>query len=144
MAGPTIEFRGWASDDELRALYANCRALLFPGEEDFGIVPLEAMASGRPVIAYASGGALDTVIEGETGVFFERQTAGDLCDAMQRFEKIEASFDPQAVRRSAQGFDRDVFRTKLKAYIENCLRDLSANPRRRQGPASMTFAEAAE
>ena len=144
MAGPTIEFRGWASDDELQSLYANCRALLFPGEEDFGMVPLEAMASGRPVIAYASGGALDTVIEGVTGMFFERQSAEDLAQAIEGFEAAETQFDPQTIRQHAQGFDRNVFRTKLKAYIEDSLRDLSAKPRRSQPLVAVPFAEAAE
>ena len=142
MAGPTVEFRGWASDDELRSLYANCRALLFPGEEDFGIVPLEAMASGRPVIAYASGGALDTVVEDKSGVFFECQTVEDVIQAIERFEEIEPLFESQAIRDHAQGFDRDVFRRRVKGYIDNSLRDLSAKPRRRQVP--MSFAEAAE
>ena len=143
LAGPTIEFRGWTSDDELRSLYANCRAVLFPGEEDFGIVPLEAMASGRPVIAYASGGALDTVVDGQNGVFFERQTAEDLALAVRRFEDMEAHFDPQAIRGYAQGFDREVFRSKLKAYIDGCLCTSSASPNHRQ-QAGTSFAEAAE
>ena len=141
LAGPTIEFRGWASDEELQSLYANCRALLFPGEEDFGIVPLEAMASGRPVIAYASGGAIDTVIDGQNGIFFKHQTADELLDAMQRFEDREADFDPQAIRRYAQKFDRDVFRKRLKTYIDTCVRELSATTLVSQ---SLAFAEAAE
>ena len=140
MAGPSVEFRGWASNEDLAQLYANCRALLFPGEEDFGIVPLEAMASGRPVIAYGSGGALDTVVDGTTGLFFDRQTAESLETAIVQFEEGEASFDPQAIRRHAQGFDRSVFRSKLKRYIDACLSELS--PRLRKEPVA--FAEAAE
>ena len=143
MAGPTVEFRGWASDEELRRLYADCRALLFPGEEDFGIVPLEAMASGRPVIAYASGGALDTVVEGETGCFFAEATAADLAGAIGRFEREEARFDPRAIRLHAQGFGREVFRARLKGFIDRSLAEHRAAMGRspRSTPA---FAEAAE
>ena len=139
MAGPTVEFRGWSSAEDLRSLYQNCRALLFPGEEDFGIVPLEAMASGRPVVAYRSGGALDTVIEGRTGIFFDEQTMDDLADAITRFEATEGIFEPQEIRRHARGFGRDVFRRKLGTYIDACVRELSGRP-----PAEGVFAEAAE
>ena len=143
MAGPTIEFRGWTGNDELRALYADCRALLFPGEEDFGIVPLEAMASGRPVIAFRSGGALDTVVERRTGTFFDRQTVEGLVDAIARFERCEGEFDPQAIRRHAQGFDRIVFRARLKGYIDGCLAELHGGGAGAHDPAA-GFAEAAE
>ena len=135
MAGPSVEFRGWASQEELRDLYRNCRALLFPGEEDFGIVPLEAMASGRPVIAYGSGGALDTVKPGETGLFFAAQTVGALSEAITRFEAGEARFEPDAIRRHARGFGRDVFRQAMGAFIEARL------PARL---AASTFKQAAE
>ena len=141
MAGPNVEFRGWTSNEELRALYANCRALLFPGEEDFGIVPLEAMASGRPVIAFRSGGALDTVVEGETGTFFDRQTVDDLAGAMIRFEELESSFDPRTVRSHAQRFGRTEFRAKLKRHIDACLSEHAGAPRRDD---AIRFAEAAE
>lgn len=139
MAGPTIAFRGWASNDEIKELYRNCRALLFPGEEDFGIVPLEAMASGRPVVAYGSGGALDTVVEGTTGVFFDAQTVEALADSIVDFETFEANFDSQAIRRHANGFGRDVFRRRIKAYIDACMRDLAG-----KRPVNTPFAEAAE
>ncbi len=134
MAGPTIEFKGWASSAQLREAYADCRALLFPGEEDFGIVPLEAMASGRPVIAYGSGGALDTVVPGETGVFFATPDADALATAILGFEAIEASFDPARIRRHAQDFGRDVFRQRMKAFIDGHLDARAKAPR---------FAEAA-
>ena len=139
-AGPTVEFRGWASNDELRSLYANCRALLFPGEEDFGIVPLEAMASGRPVIAFGSGGALDTVVEGQTGTFFDRQSVESLAAAVLQFERQEARFDPQAIRQHARRFGRNVFRTRLKTYIDACMTELAP----RQPAQDPAFAEAAE
>ena len=143
IAGPTVEFRGWTADDELRRLYGNCRALLFPGEEDFGIVPLEAMASGRPVIAFASGGALDTVVEGETGCFFARQTADDLAGAIRRFERDEACFDPAAIRAHAQGFGREVFRARLKSFVDQSLAEHRAAMSRSPRVVPM-FAEAAE
>ena len=139
MAGPTIEFRGWASYEDLKACYQNCRALLFPGEEDFGIVPLEAMASGRPVIAYGSGGALDTVVHNQTGVFFDHQTADDLAKAITHFETIEDTFDPQALRRHARGFGRDVFRRNVKAAIDTAIKEVSG-----KRSASLSYAEAAE
>lgn len=140
MAGPTIEFRTWASAEDLKSLYQNCRALLFPGEEDFGIVPLEAMASGRPVVAYGSGGALDTVVDGVTGVFFAQQTVDELADAIQSFEFIEDSFDPHLIRRHARGFDRDVFIRKFRTYVDACLAAHSGNT----PVSSIAFVEAAE
>lgn len=118
VAGPTVEFRAWISDDDLRVLYQNCRALLFPGEEDFGIVPLEAMASGRPVIAYKSGGALDTVVAGKTGVFFDRQTEADLIAAIAHFETIEKDFNARAIREHAATFGRESFRNRMRLFID--------------------------
>ena len=142
MAGPTVEFKGWASFAELQDLTRNCRALLFPGEEDFGIVPLEAMAAGRPVVAFGSGGALDTVIEGETGVFFHEQTVDALQAAIERCESLESGFDPQRIRRHARGFSGDVFRDSFRAFVETAMRDLSG--RRLPSPAATPFVEAAE
>ncbi len=115
LAGPTIEFLGWVSDSQLAALYSCARALLFPADEDFGIVPLEAMASGCPVIAYRKGGALETVVEGQTGVFFDYQTPESLSEAIEKFEKM--SFDEEFGRRHAQRFARDVFKERLKDVI---------------------------
>ena len=139
MAGPTVEFRGWASHEELAHYYRNCRALLFPGEEDFGIVPLEAMASGRPVVAFGSGGALDTVVEGVTGTFFRRQTEDALVAAIERFEGMEEAFEPETIRDHARGFGRDVFRRRLKAAIDGAIERAHG---RREAP--VPFAEAAE
>jgi glycosyltransferase involved in cell wall biosynthesis len=121
IAGPTIEFRAWVSDGELRGLYQNCRALLFPGEEDFGIVPLETMASGRPVIAYKSGGALDTVVAGKTGIFFNQQTEADLIDAIAQFEVLEGTFDARTIREHAASFSRESFRHRMGQFIEAAL-----------------------
>jgi glycosyltransferase involved in cell wall biosynthesis len=115
LAGPTVEFLGWVPDDELPELVARCRAFLFPGAEDFGIAPLEAMAAGRPVVAYAYGGALDTVVEGVSGTLFAQQTVESLIDALQRFDAD--TYDPLAIRRHAEQFDTSVFRQRMMAFV---------------------------
>jgi glycosyltransferase involved in cell wall biosynthesis len=114
-AGRNVEFVGRVSDAELKQLYASSRGFVFPGEEDFGIAPLEANASGRPVIAYAGGGALDTVIDGRTGVLFERQHVESLMAAVRRAEAI--AWDSSALRQHARKFDRQVFREQLLAFV---------------------------
>jgi glycosyltransferase involved in cell wall biosynthesis len=115
MAGPTVEFKGRLPWAEVVQLMANCRAFLFPGFEDFGITPLEAQAAGRPVIALARGGALDTVIEGETGLFFHEQSAEALIEAIERFERL--SFDPAAARANAERFRGERFRRELGRFV---------------------------
>jgi len=116
-APANVEFLGRVSDEALARLYANCRALLFPGEEDFGLVPLEVMASGRPVIAYGAGGALESVKEFETGLFFRQQNAGALRAAIVRFEEMEAQFSPVRVRRHAEEFSEERFREKFMQIV---------------------------
>ncbi len=123
IAGPNVEFPGWKSRNELASLYGNCRALIFPGEEDFGIVPLEAASSGRPVIAFGKGGALETIIPlsskgaSPTGVFFSEQTPGALASAIRLFEDNENRFDPAAIRAHALRFDREIFKEKVGGFI---------------------------
>lgn len=117
MARPNVEFLGRVSDAELAELYSRCLALVFPQEEDFGIVPLEAMAAGRPVIAYRAGGALETVREGLTGVFFERQEPESLMEAVRRFDP--GYFDPLLIRRHAMRFDTSVFKDKFSRYVRD-------------------------
>lgn len=103
-AGANVEFRGWGSGRELRDYYRRARALLFPGEEDFGIVPLEAMAAGCPVIALGKGGALETVVEGESGFFFQDPTVDSLIAAMEHAERTP--LDPIRIRARAERFSR--------------------------------------
>ncbi len=118
-AGPTVRFAGRVNDVQMRELYRDCRALVLPSEEDFGITPLEAMASGRPVIAYGRGGVLDTVVPGQTGVFFEEQSADAVADTLADFDMDR--FDPEAVRRHAEGFDSVAFRRRLRSLIDGHL-----------------------
>lgn len=119
MAGPTVEVHGWVSDEELRELYRNCTALIFPPEEDFGIAPLEAQACGRPVIAFGKGGALETVSNGRTGVFFSQQTVESLVVALQNFDAD--AFDPTAIRSHALAFSRGRFLSEFEAEVERFL-----------------------
>ena len=118
IAGPSIEFLGYQPFSVLRDHLSRCRALIFPGEEDFGILPVEAMASGRPVIAFDSGGAQETVSSDAVGVKFAEQTEESLIDAVNRFEARESEFDPAAIRRHAEGFSAEIFRTRMKQFID--------------------------
>ena len=136
-AGPTIEFAGWLDDERLADHYAGCRAVILPATEDFGIVPLEANASGRPVIALGRGGALDTVVPlngprqsvpgGETsshptGLFFEECHPDSLQSAVRLFEENERLFDPERLRDHARRFDRSVFKRRMQAVVEESLK----------------------
>ena len=116
LARPNIEFLGWVGDDELQELLSRAGAFIFPGLEDFGIAPLEAMAAGRPVIAYAGGGALDTVEPGVTGEFFTELTPESLTDAVRNFDP--ARYDATIIRRHAEQFDRAVFQRELRNFVE--------------------------
>jgi glycosyltransferase involved in cell wall biosynthesis len=129
LAGDNISLMGWQPPEVLADHYARCRALIFPGEEDFGIVPIEAMASGRPVIAYRKGGALETVVEGITGLFFDEQTPESLIDAVVRYETESADFDPDVITRHAWSFDRSLFKERMKETIERLLEERLAGGR---------------
>lgn len=117
MAENNIEFLGLVSDEELADLYAGSKALIFPQEEDFGIIPLESMASGKPVIAFAAGGALETVEEGKTGLFFREMTEDSLVEAIQKFETRR--FDPWECRCQAEKFDIAVFKENILAELNS-------------------------
>ncbi len=110
-----VRFLGGVSDEERRELFCQARALVFPGEEDFGIIPVEAQAAGLPVIAYRVGGASESVIDGRTGVLFDEQTPESLAAAIERFE--EMSFDPDAARENARRFGRERFREEMADVI---------------------------
>ena len=124
-AGPTVQFEGWVSQERLRELMATCKAFIFPGAEDFGIAPMEAQASGRPVIAYAAGGALDTVEEGVTGVFFHEATPASLAEAVQRAEQQQ--WDSAAIHLAAQQFDVGRFRESFMEYVHQRLQEHQAS-----------------
>jgi glycosyltransferase involved in cell wall biosynthesis len=123
-----IEFLGWQPDSELAGLYARCRALIFPGIEDFGIVPLEAMASGKPVVAFGQGGALETVVDDPqraTGVFFREQTPEALREALVKLRGLK--FNPHTIRAHAEQFDRKIFREKYRLYVERTVAPMRSN-----------------
>lgn len=115
MAGHQVKFLGRVPEADLPLVLARCRAFIFPGLEDFGITPVQALAAGRPVIAFAGGGALDIVQDGVNGVLFHEQTEAALSEALNRFSKMR--FDPELIRRSAEKFDTQVFKEKLAAFI---------------------------
>ncbi len=116
MAKPNVEFVGHLSDELVADEMARCKALLFGAFEDFGLVPLEVQASGRPVVAYGAGGALETVIDGVTGVFFPEQTADSVVAALVRLDRTE--FEPAAIRRHAEGFGFEAFAEQMRGMIE--------------------------
>ena len=117
-AGPNITFHDHMDFDGLRRLYADARALVFTAEEDFGIVPVEAMASGRPVIAFGKAGILDTVVPGQTGLFFDEQTPEALIDAVERFDRWLPDFDPQASIDRALMFSPEIFDEGIRAAVD--------------------------
>jgi glycosyltransferase involved in cell wall biosynthesis len=115
LAGSTVSFLGRLSDEEVEYYASRCRALLFPGEEDFGMAPLEIAAAGRPTIAFRSGGAIETIVEGVTGMFFDQQEPESLAAAIEQFEQVEWS--SQVLRRHAEKFGVDVFQARISAFL---------------------------
>lgn len=125
MAKPNIEFLGRVDDNKLRDLFSGALALIFPQEEDFGIVPLEAMACERPIIAYNKGGALETVVEGVTGTFFSQPTANSLTLAVIKFKPDK--YNPKLIRTHAKKFDQAVFQREIKEYVTDKYQQWNSN-----------------
>ena len=125
IAGPTITFSGFVSDEELKTLYGGCKAFLFAAVEDFGIAPVEAQAYGRPVIAYGHGGSLETVRVNDpdgrpdTGILFPVQTADSLVAALRRFEQVEGHFSAEAIQEHARQFDTTTFTKEFCTFVMN-------------------------
>ena len=134
-AGPGVSFLGWQPDAIIRDHMRRAKALLFPGEEDFGIVPLEAQACGCPVIGFARGGLAETVrplggAAEPTGVCFSEQTVDAACDAIERFERAADHFDPRAARRQAVLFRKERFEAELFNYLDTVLRGAPVEERK--------------
>jgi glycosyltransferase involved in cell wall biosynthesis len=115
MAKPNIEFLGRVPDERLVDYYARCQAFVFPQEEDFGIVAIEALASGRPVIAFRGGDIVEHIEDGKTGIFFEKQNPSGIIDAIAKFDAV--SFDSNYIRNQAEKFDKSLFKARIKDYI---------------------------
>lgn len=115
IAGNNIEFLGKINDSKLKTLYSECRALIVPGIEDFGMAPLEAAASGRPTIAYAAGGALETIIDGKTGILFKEQSLAGIIEAIKKLENLQ--FDKDYIQQYSRRFDKEVFKNKLRSFL---------------------------
>ncbi|MGH7458066.1 MAG: glycosyltransferase [Longimicrobiaceae bacterium] len=138
LANSTVSFLGRRSDEEIAGLYARCRGVLFPGLEDFGIVPVEAQAAGRPVIAYGKGGATETVVGGVTGVLFGEQSVEALCDAVLEAER--RTFDPASCRKNAERFAAPEFRRLLLRTVK---REVERHRGRRGQPSRLGLAQSA-
>lgn len=116
IANSNVKILGRQDNETIKEYYSKCRAFIFPGEEDFGITPLEAQASGRPVIAFSRGGALETVIDGQTGIFFKEQTINSLKEAIIKFQKI--NFNKHQIREHSFGFDEKIFKRKIQTLVK--------------------------
>jgi len=121
MAGPNIEFLGFVPEDDLPWLVSGCQALIFPGEEDFGIVPVEAMAAGRPVIGLARGGLMESAVPGKTAIMFPEPTAASLIDAVSEFRAED--FDPAKLSRHAAKFSKERFKKEFTDFVDARLKE---------------------
>ena len=120
IAGDNIEFLGFKDDDTVKEYMQNCRALIFPGEEDFGMTPVEAMACGKPVLAFGKGGCTETVVSGKTGEFFFEQNVESMEDGLARLLYNERFYRPHTIRRHSTKFSREIFEKKIKQKIRSC------------------------
>ncbi len=127
IAGDTIVFKGFCSDEELKDLYINAKAFLFPGNEDFGITPVEAQSAGLPVLAYGKGGALETVLDGKTGLFFNEQTPESLEECILRFEEEGIEYNKHKIREHSLSFSEERFLNEFKEYIDNIVEKVRLN-----------------
>ncbi len=117
-AGKNVEILGYQPFEVLKSYMQRAKAFVFAAEEDFGIIPVEAQACGTPVIAYGKGGAAETVIDGKTGLLFKKQTVDSLIEAINKFEKHQDIFDPIEIRRNAERFDKQRFKSEFKRFVE--------------------------
>ncbi|HZV79351.1 MAG TPA: glycosyltransferase [Candidatus Binatus sp.] len=134
LAGPTIRFEGWVNDERRRELLAGARAVIVPGVEDYGLVALEAAASGRPTVAFAAGGSLETIVEGETGSFFNEPTSDALAAALRSF--VPEAFSARTLTEHAARFSPERFRARMRELIERYLHDFGAAESDRPATAS--------
>jgi glycosyltransferase involved in cell wall biosynthesis len=133
LAGPSVSFLGRQSDEAVNRYASRCRALIFPGEEDFGMAPLEINAAGRPVVAYGAGGATETIHEGLNGILFKEQTVDSLLEGLEKLEKL--TWNPAAIRKNAQRYDIAVFKERFLDFLDRvspAIQEMEL-PRRRAG-----------
>lgn len=134
LAGPNVTFLGRRSDEVVADHMQRCRAFVFAADEDFGITPVEAQAAGAPVIAYGAGGVTESVVPGQTGLFFPQQTSASLVDAIKQFEATESRFDPAALRANAERFSKPRFQRELSHLIDRCWSAFTRSRRALPGP----------
>jgi len=127
-SGANVELLGYQPSEVLRSYMQRAKAFVFAAEEDFGIVPVEAQACGTPVVAYGKGGALETVLDGVTGLFFKEQTVGSLIEAIERFERAAGNFDPVKIRENAERFSAERFRSEFSEFVNKAWDEFIARP----------------
>jgi glycosyltransferase involved in cell wall biosynthesis len=120
-----VEFLGWLTDEKLSYYYNRCQALIFPGDEDFGLVMVEAQAHGAPVIAYRGGGAKEIVKEGVTGEFFDRQTPSSLIATLKRFN--QKRYNRNKCKENAQRFEKSVFEVTMRKFVTKAYKEYTNN-----------------
>ena len=127
-AGPNVQLLGFQSFEVLRDYMQRAKAFVFAADEDFGMIPVEAQACGTPVIAYRKGGTLETIVEGKTGLFFDRQQTSEITSAIRRFETMKSQFVPDTIRAHAESFSTYAFRSHVKKFVEEKINERFAIP----------------